>query len=288
MPVDISRILAQTQEDIPALNQYNPLWGYYTFSQNINFDYGESRTGISKVEITINGKFILNSEIAIDSSIESKTDEEKCDILIAKYNTLRDIVLEKAKYAEPSDISSIGTSGDQRCIELPDKLLNNKGNVVYCIVNSLSIVSLSPKILEYTCSLVEPETKPCKIKLESNIISNASLVINCRKPRLQYRTFFYTNGGEACCSGITNRVLKLDGIVKEDTSNSSEDWNFSTSSELFDSIRQNGRYNLKIEKFNGEEDVFSELILNSISSGVSKKTGDSTISIEGEETQISS
>lgn len=283
MPVDISKIIAQAHEDIPAINQYDSLWGYYTFSQNINFDYGESRTGVSKVDITINGKFILNSEISLDSSIELKTDEEKCDILLAKYNALRDVIFEKAKYPSPSNLADIGTSNDKRCIELPDKLLNSKRERVYCIVNSLSIVSVNPQMLEYTCSMTEPETKPCKIKLESNIISNASLTINCRKPRLQYRTFFYTNGGEACCSGITNRVLKLDGIVGEESSNSSEEWNFNTSSELFDNIRQNGSYNLKIAKLNGEEDIFSELILNSVSSGVSKKTGDSTISIEGEE-----
>ena len=36
MPVDISKIIAQTQSsEIPAIEQYESLWGYYTFSQTV-------------------------------------------------------------------------------------------------------------------------------------------------------------------------------------------------------------------------------------------------------------
>lgn len=213
MPVDISKITAQMHShDIPVTAQYDSLWGYYTFSQTVQYEYDDiGKSGLSYATITINGFFTKNSEY--NGELTTDTDSEKHQKLLKKYNTLRGKLLECVSKTAPKNVGDIGTSNDGRCIELPSKLKNNNNGKIYAIPTSFALTESSPEILRYVVTLVEPKKIPCKLAIGNDIIDNASLTIICRKPRVTYRSFAFADGAEAYVTGIDNRKYTLSGTI---------------------------------------------------------------------------
>lgn len=219
MPVDISKITAQANSNsMPVTSQYDSLWGYYTFSQTVQYEYDDiGKSGLSYATITINGFFTKNSEYNGQSTTDA--DSDKHQKLLKKYNTLRAKLLECVSKTAPKDIGDIGTEDDKRCIELPSKLKNNKNDKIYAIPTSFALTESSPEILRYVVTLVEPKKIPCKLAIGNDIIDNASLTIICRKPRVTYRSFAFADGAEAYVTGIDNRKYTLSGTINGSESN---------------------------------------------------------------------
>ena len=215
MPVDISKIVAQQKtSEFPVKSQYDALWGYYTFTQTVQFDYSDTGvSGLSNATIVINGFFTANSE-----DVGGNSDSEKRNALFDKYKALRAALLACVRKSKPENISNIGTSSDERCIALPSKLLNNNGGTVYAIPTSFSTTEISPEILRYTVTLTEPKTVACKLSIGEDIIDDATVTIICRRPRITYRNFVFANGSEAYVYGIDNRKYTVSGTINSSSS----------------------------------------------------------------------
>ena len=217
MPVDISKIPESTRRIgspiTPVTEDYDSLWGFYTFSQTVQYEYDDvGKTGLSFATITINGFFTANAEY--NGSVPADaTDKDKSNKLFAKYGALRKELLGVIGKKQPSKLSDIGTNKDDRCIELPGKLKDNMNKFIYAIPTAFSTTEISPEILRYTVTLVEPKKVSCKLAIENDIIDGASLTIICRKPRITYRNFAFANGSEAYVTGIDNRRYTLSGSI---------------------------------------------------------------------------
>lgn len=310
MPVDISKIIAQTQSsEIPAIEQYDSLWGYYTFSQTVQYEYDDiGKSGLSYATITINGFFTKNSEY--NGEPTSDTDSDKHQKLLRKYNNLRSNLLKCVNKTAPKKVGDIGTDKDERCIELPSKLKNNKNEKIYAIPTSFSLTESSPEILRYVVTLVEPKKIPCKLAIGNDIIDNASLTIICRKPRVTYRSFAFADGAEAYVTGIDNRKYTLSGTINssesdlsykdfiyiedsnsgENESNSSSTGMSSSSVNVISGIinKTGGKVVVGIQKTsdNESEDAFA-MMLTSHNVGYVLNNGVVSIDISGEECQLS-
>lgn len=217
MPIDISKIpesAKRTQSPItPVTEDYDSLWGFYTFSQTVQYEYDDAgKTGLSYATITINGFFTANAEYG-GQVPQNDTDKSKSDKLFSKYKNLRGTLLAVIGKKQPSKLSDIGTNNDNRCVKLPDKLKDNMNKSIYAIPTAFSTTEISPEILKYTVTLVEPKKVPCKLAIKNDIIDGASLTIVCRKPRITYRNFAFANGSEAYITGIDNRRYTLSGTI---------------------------------------------------------------------------
>ena len=236
MPVDISKIIAeQRDENFPAKTQYDSLWGYYTFSQTIKFEYDDAGvSGLSNATIVVNGFFTANSE-----DLGDETDDVKRDRLFDKYKTLREKLLSCVNESRPSDINDIGTSNDKRCIELPSKLKDNLSGKIYAIPISFSTTEISPEILRYTATFSEPKTVACKLAIGEDIIDDAVVTIVCRRPRIAYRNFVFASGSEAYVSGIDNRKYSVSGSINGATQGGNIDYVHIGSDNIGDSSNSN-------------------------------------------------
>ena len=208
MPVSISNIEARLyQKELPVLQEYEEPWGFYSFSQTVGFDYDDvGLSGMSSAQITIDGFFTANAE-----GEASNSDSAKSDALFAKYRALREYLLKAINKAAPDNVGEIGTDNDKRCVRLPAKLKNNNDEYIYAIPVSFSTTEISPDILRYTVQFRELQKVPCKLTLDGHIINEASVVIVCRRPRINYRTLAFASGSEAYVTGIDNRRYTING-----------------------------------------------------------------------------
>lgn len=316
MPVSISNIPERPQRKnspfVPVSEEYDNIWGFYTFSQIVSYNYNETTcSGLSSSQITINGVFTINAEFNGEVPYDIE-DKDKCDILLSKYNKLRQYLLKTVNKTPPKNLHDIGTENDARCVKIPDKLLDNNGEYIYAIPNSFSATDISPEALFYTVSLNEPEKTPCKLSIEGTIINDASLTIVCRKPRINYRTYAFASGSEAYVTGINNRNYILEGNVGFycDSSNSGSDWLNINDEEAVENVNING---VGFGLDSDSSDLISRIINKDkgvVSVGVSRadgtntaeigimvishnvlnnsKTGDIKLSISGEEYDIDS
>lgn len=213
MPISISNIPKSEEQKVPAIKDYSEPWGYYTFSQTVQYDYTEAGdSGLSYASITINGFFTINSEF--NGNVPANiSDSEKSDILFSRYLKLRKELISRIGKIPPKNLGDIGTDKDNRCVKLPDKLLDNNGKNVYAIPTTFSTTEITPEILRYTVVLTEPKKIPCKIAIGKDIINEASLTIVCRRPRIAYNTFAFASGSEAHVTGIDNRKYTLSGTI---------------------------------------------------------------------------
>lgn len=313
MPVDISHIPASKDSDsFPVKDDYDELWGFYTFSQTVQYEYDDiGKTGLSYSTITINGFFTANAESSNSkSSSGNMDDEEKSNKLFSKYKSLRSELLSKVGKRQPEKLSDIGSKNDGRCIELPKKLKDNNGNPVYAVPRAFATTEISPEILKYTVTLVEPKKVSCKLAIEDDIIDSASLTIICRRPRITYRNFVFADGSEAYVTGIDNRKYTLSGsicgagedglsykdFVRISISNSSSD-SYSDSSSTSNGIsesavdmisgiinKEKGKVVIKIQKTSDDEpeDAFAMIVM-SHNVGYGLDSNVMNIDISGEE-----
>lgn len=88
MPVSISNIPARPNSDnMPVTEEYDLLWGFYTFSQTVSYEYDDiGLSGLSSTTITINGCFTRNAEGSSNSNCDDITSSNK---LFTKYYNLR-------------------------------------------------------------------------------------------------------------------------------------------------------------------------------------------------------
>lgn len=315
MPVDISKIPTSTKRTespiTPVTEDYDSLWGFYTFSQTVQYEYNDAgKTGLSYATITINGFFTVNAEYKGSIPVGT-TDKDKSDKLFAKYGALRKKLLGVIGKKQPSKLSDIGTEKDDRCVELPGKLKNNMNKHIYAIPTAFSTTEISPEILRYTVTLVEPKKVSCKLAIGNDIINDASLTIICRKPRITYRNFAFANGSEAYITGIDNRRYTLSGaicgsnddleyndFIKITSSNSSSDNGDSNSISIgmsedtvntISDIINRDKVVVKIQKTSDDEPESAfAMIITSHNVGHVFDGGMTTIDISGEECSDSS
>lgn len=309
MPVSISNIPAcSNSNNIPVTKEYDSLWGFYTFSQTISYEYDEiGMSGLSSAIITINGYFTANAEGLPNSN---SSDTSNCDSLLEKYSLLRQKLLSTINKSIPDNLSDIGTSTDRRCIELPCKLKDNSGNAVYAIPVSFSTTEISPQILRYTVQLKEPQKVPCKIKIEGKIINNAIISIVCRRPRIKYRTLAFASGSEAYVTGIDNRMYYISGSIPlspSDTNNTDGDFlilgsnssseSYSCSCEINNNIvsiinsiitKDGGRVGIGIERNGGSNSNSFHVMVTEHNVNVDFTNRVVDIDISGEETNSNS
>lgn len=217
MPVSISNIVAKNkqQKEPPAKSVYDSLWGFYTFSQTVSYNYDEiGLTGLSEAIITINGFFTINAENSNSKSV-SDSDSAACNKLLSKYGVLRKYLLSTINKSTPANVSEIGTEKDKRCIKIPSRLVDNNNQAIYAIPVSFATTEISPQILRYTVQLREPSKVSCKLNLNGRIINDATVSITCRRPRITYRTFAFASGSEAHITGIDNRRYSVSGDISE-------------------------------------------------------------------------
>lgn len=312
MPVSISNIPAsEGLNSFPAKSEYDKLWGFYTFSQTVQYEYDDiGKTGLSYSTITINGFFTANAESSNSKSMLSDiTDSQKSDKLFSKYKSLRSELLSKVGKRQPEKLSDIGGENDDRCIELPEKLKDNNGKPVYAIPRAFATTEISPEILKYTVTLVEPKKVPCKLAIGDDIIDSASLTIICKRPRITYRNFVFADGSEAYVTGIDNRKYTLSGsicgveeglsykdFVRISVSNSSSD-SYSDSSSVSNGIsesavdmisgiinKEKGKVVIKIQKTSDDEpeNAFAMIVM-SHNVGYGLDSNVMNIDISGEE-----
>jgi hypothetical protein len=294
MPIDISKIVEQTREEtIPVASQYDSIWGFYTAKQGVTFNYDETRqSALSAADITINGKFTINGENgAFSQSDLSNSDSSDSDTLLEKYKTIRDMIIQCSNKAPPEEVYKYGTSEDQRCIQLPEKLIDNSSNRIWAIPTSFAMTSLSPQMLEYSASFKEIAKSPCKIAVNNRIIHDASIVISCRKPRISFRNFAFANGGEAYFTGFDNRKYSISGNLSLEDSNSNSNAYSSLgftnkNSNFIEGISENSICDIAIKKVeeNGLTDSWTgKMILNSMNIANNAGTGTTRFSVEGED-----
>lgn len=222
MPVSVSNVPQRPRPrntqgpEQPVLAEYELPWGFYYFSQTVDFEYDEvGLSGISSAQITINGFFTANAEIRFKTIPEGADDQTKCDKLLERYGNLRKYLLSVINKPAPDDPSKICTEQDKRCVRLPNKLRDNTNGPVYAIPTSFSTTEISPEILKYTIQFKEPPKVPCKLNIDGSIINDANVVIVCRRPRISYRTFAFASGSEARVTGIDNRRYTVSGTIND-------------------------------------------------------------------------
>lgn len=300
MPVDISKIPERTNStQMPVLSEYDSDWGFYTFSQTVQYEYDDiGKTGLSYATITINGFFTANAEGRGEGDSD---DSSKSNALLSKYKALRGKLLSVIGKTQPSNLSEIGTSSDKRCVKLPNKLKDNLGKDIYAVPTAFATTEISPEILRYTVTLTEPKKVPCKLSIGNDIIDNASVTIICRKPRIAYRSFALSSGSEAYITGIDNRKYTIsgsmsgfkDGISYEDflggSSGGVDSDSVGISGAAVNMIsgiinKSGGKVNIKINRTSSDEkkSAFS-MMITSHNVGHVLDNGMTTIDISGEE-----
>lgn len=223
MIIDLRKIkksLNPKNQTVPVMSEYDPLWGFYTVTQNINYTYDESgKKGYSIATVTINGCFTINAEKGKILRSQSEIDKkENSNILFKKYLALRSLFVSKSKMIAPRYFAQYGTSQDKRCIALPSKLKNVSGGTVYMRPTGIGLTAeRSPVILQYSATLEEVKNGPCRIVLsvENDVIplNNASIQINGRKPRISPLLYAFANGGNHVFNGYDNRKITIQGTV---------------------------------------------------------------------------
>jgi hypothetical protein len=286
MPVDISKIAASNKSSsLPAMSEYDVDWGYYTFSQTIQYEYDDiGKTGLSGAIITVNGCFTTNS-VNSGNYPYSKSDPSKCDALIDKYKNLREMFLATLNKPAPSKMAHVGTINDKRCVKLPDKLKDSNNSSIYAMPTSFYTTEISPEVLKYTVVFSEPKKTTCKLAVDKSIIDNAILSITCRKPRIAYRNYAFANGRDSYFYGIDNRKYSISGtICGADSDGKSISTEFVNGmSEIMN--KKNGVVGVSAKKIDDESNSSSSfnMIVTNHNFGHVFSNGMATVEISGEE-----
>lgn len=199
---------------------YNSDWGYFTFSQSIDFKYSADGKYISSATFTINGVFTQNAtsgEIVLPSGSYAFSDEESevmFNKLKDKYNNLVDIMNFAAEAEPPVNIQDYWGANDDRVIGLPEPLFNSEGGVVYGRPSDLSIQeTLWPHLISYKAVLKEPEIVPGKVTIDEHIIDGGVIVIKAKKPRIRTQNFAFANSSEIYFGGWDERSYTVNGSL---------------------------------------------------------------------------
>lgn len=141
--VSFERIpVVSSYEVPPGMSQYDDVWGFFIFTQNVENIYNDVNQYASQIEYTISGAFTCDAENGIDNSIinDEVVDYPKAfRAITTRYNALQALFASKATSQQPDDPSLWYGEHDPRCIALPDPLRDANNNVIYALPSSISI-----------------------------------------------------------------------------------------------------------------------------------------------------
>jgi hypothetical protein len=220
-------IRADSDDNSGERQVWDSVWGYVTVSQTISFNYEKESKYRTFGDVTINGVFTINAVLA-ESDPESgvvepdaSKDEERFNLIKARYETLRNMFSEAGKKSAPEDVSKYGTSEDERCVELPSSMLavnpedeNGEGIPVYMKPVSLNISeSQWPVMIKYTASLREIPHVPCKLTVNGHTIDRAVIRIQAKKPVLKTQEYMFSSSCDMFFSGWQSRKYSIQGTI---------------------------------------------------------------------------
>ena len=208
---------------------YNELWGYFTFEQQIKFDYKNTNEHyISNGVFVINGVFTVNAEYPpapgnLDHNVPPHPedpvtghDEQRFRTLQAKYDALRDVFAEAARGTAPENLSDYATVNDDRCVPLPYPLRDKDNQPVYARPTSFRIEETQwPNLIKYSATLEEPIVPACKVTLDDILIDKGVITITVKRPRLKMQYYSFASSAEAYFSGWNSQEYNVTGYLHE-------------------------------------------------------------------------
>lgn len=192
--------------DRPTL--YDPLWGYFTFRQQVDFRSAANRRYRSYATFTIRGDFTPNAEAGRQDP--DLSDAQRFDACSAKYMALESALISAADKQAPTSFKDWGTDADPRCIPLPPPLVDRWGRKICVYPVSLNVLpSRWPSGISYEAVLTESPQPTHKLKLvrgetdeelaKGTYIDDAQVQITLPSPILQRHRL----------TGCTGEILQL-------------------------------------------------------------------------------
>jgi hypothetical protein len=212
--------VVSAEDDVAASHDvYDDDWGYFMFSQSLNFEYTNIGRYAQEATFSINGRFTYNNEVGSDL-IPSPSGEAHSDVAFNamkdKYGALRYLLEAAAISGPPTAMADYATASDSRCVRLPDPLADENGDPVYARPTSLSInETIWPSHISYTAELTEVIQPSGVLTVESIDIHDATLTITPKSPRLVPQKFSFANAEELYFSGWNNRNFQVSGYIED-------------------------------------------------------------------------
>lgn len=199
-------------------NVYNNTWGYFTFQQDINFEYNPRGHYKTLATFTINGVFTANTSPpgAAPSGViyPSGYYEAQFNALKEKYNYLADIFSTASASDPPPNLNDFGTAIDNRVVELPEPLRSTGGGTVYGRPVSLEVAETQwPSLIKYTAVLSEVAPPDAYLTIDDSALDDAVLTIKPKKPRIRIQKFPFANSEEIYFGGFDPRNYEVTGIL---------------------------------------------------------------------------
>lgn len=150
--------------DSSRTNLYDPLWGYFTFTQRIDFQSNPGRRYRSVAQFVIRGTFTPTAEAK--KAIPSLTDEQAFDLCTKKFQAIEDQFESVTTKPAPESFADWGTQNDSRCIQLPEPLRDRWGLPVLALPVSLNVLpGRWASGISYEAVLIEAIQPARKLKL---------------------------------------------------------------------------------------------------------------------------
>jgi hypothetical protein len=205
--VDLSKIPDYTPiGSATASGRYHDDWGYFTFSQSVEFRYNPDGMFEPLGTMSITGVFIA----------PSGTDEEKFNHVKAKYESLLSTLRTASEQSPPSNLYDYGTVNDTRGVALPSPLVSEASGVVYARPVSFDIDETRwPALLRYTATFNEIKAPIGKITVDDIEIEDAVITITAEKPRLSNAGYAFANAEEVFHSGWDKKMYAVAGSIHE-------------------------------------------------------------------------
>lgn len=184
----------------PRTTLYDPLWGYFLFTQSTEMTYGDHDAAQSLTSFVITGVFTPDAERGLGKILPEPdgtwTDASAFTALVARYEALEAAFAAAGEADMPEDPASWGTAADASCLALPEPLRDKLGRVIYARPLSLRIEpGAIPQKIAYEATLEEARPPAATLLIGGEPVDAAIVSITPPRPILQQHRMVGATGG---------------------------------------------------------------------------------------------
>ena len=166
---------------------YDPVWGYFTFGQQVGFDTDASFSYISDASFFIEGVFSANAERKLGNIADNATEEDAFTAMASKITALETLFKDAAEAVSPTNYSLWYQSpaADPRVLYLPLPLVDRNGNRICALPASIEVrQSRWPIEISYQATLREAKRPAAKGMLNGTLVDGVTIHIDVASPIL--------------------------------------------------------------------------------------------------------
>lgn len=167
---------------------YDETWGYFTFGQQVGWEFDAAQASRSVARFTINGQFTAGAEKQLGVIDDVTNEAAAFTALTNRLKSLEDL-FDNAATAEPPllyDNWFVNDTTDSRVIPLPEPLRDRHHNKIYVLPESLQVQQTRfPESISYTAAMVEAKRPPYKCHVAGLPLDGATILLRPPSPILR-------------------------------------------------------------------------------------------------------